>query len=373
MFRVHTMVKRMVNIVLDMQVNREGNDSGSMQGQTPKKAASSLRNKSIERDARYSLGTLIKLILSLNAPEWKLMAAGFLFSVICGGGNSTAAVFFAKRVSTLSQPTPSADPHHIKHESDFWSGMYFMLAFVLFGSYCGQAIAFDKCSERLIHQVRARAFRTMSRQDVANFDRDENTAGAVTSFLSTQTTHLAGLSGANLGNLFNVCTTLIVARSLFLAIGWAFVLVCIATMPVLIACGFFAFGCLPHFQRHSKAAYSSSASFASEAVAAIRTVASLTRENDVLKEYHDSLVVQKRRSLVSRSAILYLAILNILLFCPCLLIWRHAINQEQIRFIPILSVFHGHCIWYAISGLNVLFCAGHGKGSFSCVGAQEFV
>jgi ATP-binding cassette subfamily B (MDR/TAP) protein 1 len=310
-------------IALDTEVNQEDDAFAGTRSRSTKEVGHSHQEHSIKREERYSLWILIKLILSFNAPEWKLMAAGFLFSIICGGGNSMAAVFFAKQISILSRPTPPADPHDVKQDSDFWSGMYVMLAFVLSSAYCGQGIAFAKCSERLIHRVRDRAFRTMLRQDIAYFDRDENTAGALTSFLSTETTHLAGLSGVTLGNLLNVCTTLIVACALSLAIGWELALVCIATMPILIACGFFHFWMLSRFQRHSKAAYSASASFASEAVSAIRTVASLTREDDVLKEYHDSLVAQQRRSLVSisRSTVLYAASQSLIFFCFALGFW----------------------------------------------------
>ena len=331
------------------EVDQEDDAFIATQGRSKKEVASLQQKQHNKQEGRYSLWTLIKLILSFNTPEWKLMAAGFFFSIVCGGGNSTAAVFFAKQISTLSQPTPPADPHDVKHDSDFWSGMYVMLAFVLSGSYCGQGIAFAKCSERLIHRVRDRAFRTILRQDVAYFDRDENTVGALTSFLSTETTHLAGLSGATLGNLLNVCTTLIVACALSLAIGWELALVCISTMPVLIACGFLHFWMLAHFQRHSKVAYSASASFASEAVSAIRTVASLTREDDVLKEYHESLVAQKRRSLVSicRSTVLYAASQSLIFFCFALGFWyggtllgKHEYDQFQF-FLCFMAIIFG--------------------------------
>ncbi|CRK34502.1 hypothetical protein BN1708_019515, partial [Verticillium longisporum] len=79
--------------------------------------------------------------------------------------------------------------------------MYLMLALVQLLAFATQGILFAKCSERLVHRVRDRAFRTMLRQDVAFFDKDENTAGALTSFLSTETTHVAGLSGVTLGTL----------------------------------------------------------------------------------------------------------------------------------------------------------------------------
>ena len=64
-------------------------------------------------------------------------------------------------------------------------------------------------------------------RDVSYFDKEENTAGALTSFLSTETTRVAGLSGVTLGTIMNVLTTLVASLIIALAIGWKLALVCI--------------------------------------------------------------------------------------------------------------------------------------------------
>ena len=198
-----------------------------------------------------------------------------------------------------------------------------MLALVQFLAFLSQGIAFAKCSERLVHRVRDRAFRTILRQDVEFFDRDENTPGALTSFLSTETTHVAGLSGVTLGTLLMCATTLISALIVSISIGWKLSLVCTTTIPILLGCGFFRVYMLAHFQRRSKAAYASSATFASEAISAIRTVASLTREEDVLNQYKASLAKQQRASLKSvlKSSSLYAASQSLLFLCFALGFW----------------------------------------------------
>jgi ATP-binding cassette, subfamily B (MDR/TAP), member 1 len=57
-----------------------------------------LQGRKPEEVQKYSLWTLIKLIASFNREEWKLMVWGLAWSVICGGGNPTQAVFFAKQI-----------------------------------------------------------------------------------------------------------------------------------------------------------------------------------------------------------------------------------------------------------------------------------
>ncbi|KAM3546105.1 hypothetical protein ARSEF1564_001004 [Beauveria bassiana] len=295
------------------------------------------------------LGTLIMLIASFNRPEWKLMLLGCAFSIICGGGNPTSAVFFAKQITTLSVPITPINRDQVKHDSDFWSSMFLMLAFSQLIAFGGQGVAFAVCSERLVHRVRDRAFRAILRQDVAFFDKEENTAGALTSFLSTETTHVAGISGVTLGTILLTATTLIAACAVSLAIGWKLSLVCISTIPILLGCGFFRFWLLAHFQRRSKAAYAASASYASEAISGIRTVASLTREKDVLAIYQKSLAAQQRRSLISvaKSSALYAASQSLVFLCLALGFWyggtligKHEYSMFQF-FLCFMSIVFG--------------------------------
>ncbi|KAF5873575.1 putative leptomycin b resistance protein pmd1 protein [Botrytis fragariae] len=336
------LVRKMSNKVGGIEYTEDPDDKNIlnklMRTLTEKSQSSlALQGKISPSEQHDSLWTLIKLIASFNKTEWKLMLVGLFFSIICGGGNPTQAVFFAKNIISLSYPVIPANFHTIRHDVDFWSLMYLMLAFVQFIAFCGQGIAFAFCSERLIHRVRDRAFRTMLRQDIQYFDREEHTAGALTSFLSTETTHVAGLSGVTLGTLLTVTTTLIAACALSLAIAWKLALVCIATIPVLLGCGFFRFWLLARFQQRAKKAYEKSASYACEATGAIRTVASLTREEDVLAHYTDSLKAQEQSSLRSilKSSLLYAASQSLMFLCVALGFWyggQRIANKEYTMF-----------------------------------------
>ncbi|KAF2434909.1 ATP-binding cassette transporter ABC4 [Tothia fuscella] len=280
-----------------------------------------LAQKNKETKKQYSLWKLMRVVWGFNKKEWPIMLMGFFFSVVAGGGNPTQAVFFAKAITALSRP-PS-EFAQLRKDINFWALMYLMLAFTQLISMAGHGWAFGYCSERLIHRARNQAFRTMLRQDIAFFDQEENNAGSLTSFLSTSVTHLAGLSGQTLGTILMVSTTLVAASVLSLAIGWKLALVCISTIPVLLACGFLRFWMLARFQARSKAAYQSSAGFACEATAAIRTVASLTLEKDIYEKYRKQLDTQTKASTisVSKSSTLYAASQSFVFLCVALGFW----------------------------------------------------
>ncbi|KAF2452301.1 ATP-binding cassette transporter ABC4 [Lineolata rhizophorae] len=290
--------------------------------QTGKSESSlALQKRQPETEPRYSLWTLFKVVGRFNKPEWYIMLHGFFWAVIAGGGNPTQAVFFAKSIVALSRPPSEYD--ELRSDANFWSLMYLMLAMTQLLSQSLQGLSFAYCSEKLVHRARDLSFRNMLRQDIGFFDKEENSAGALTSFLSTEATHLAGLSGPTLGTILNVTTTLIGAIVLGIVIAWKLGLVCTSIVPVVLACGFFRFWMLARFQRRSKKAYERSASYACEATSAIRTVASLTREDDVWEHYHDQLVEQGRKSLISiiKTSTLYAASQSFLFFCMALGFW----------------------------------------------------
>lgn len=302
------------------------NIAARLNRQATSKSVSSLamqNRKAPAEEENYSTWTLIKLLASFNKEEWHWMVLGLFVATLAGFGNPTMSFFFSKIIVSLSvEVTPETIPQ-IRSDASFWCLMYLMLGLSVFILFAGQGTIFAFGSERMIHRVRDRAFRAMLRQDIEFFDRDENTAGALTSFLSTETTHMAGLSGATLGTILMSVSTLVACCVVALAFGWKLALVCIATMPVLLACGFLRVWMLAQFQQRSKKAYDQSAGFAAEAVTAIRTVASLTREEDVLTLYRASIAEQLRVSTTSilRSSTLFAASQSLMFLCFALGFW----------------------------------------------------
>ena len=228
---------------------------------------------------------------------------------------------YAKAISALSLPKDQYAK--LRSDADFWSLMFLVVGIVQFLTFSTHGVAFAFCSERLIRKARSQAFRTMLRQDINFFDKEENSTGALTSFLSTETKHLSGISGQTLGTILMTSTTLLAAIIISLSFGWKLALVCISVVPVLLACGFYRFYMLAAFQSRSKVAYEGSASYACEATSAIRTVASLTRESDVWSVYHGQLENQGRASLVSvfKSSLLYAMSQALVFFCVALGFW----------------------------------------------------
>ena len=73
----------------------------------------------------------------------------------------------------------------------------------------------------------------------------------------------------------------------------------IAVLPVLVVMGFFQVKFMDHLQDDLRDAYGKSASLACEQIAAIRTVASLRREDALLVEFCNSMNAPVRKAMIA--------------------------------------------------------------------------
>lgn len=151
----------------------------------------------------------------------------------------------------------------------------------------------------MVRRVRLLTFRSILRQDISFFDKDENSTGVLTSSLATQCTDLAGLHGNTLGTILSILTNLTSSAILSLVVSWKLALVSISCLPILVSAGYLRIKLLSIFQQRTRSAYASSANFACEATSIVRTVASLGREEDVYRIYRDSLVGPQKNMLKS--------------------------------------------------------------------------
>lgn len=280
-----------------------------------------LATKSKEDDTKYSLWTLIKFLAGFNKTEWHFLILGLVFNIVAGAAQPVQGIFFSKAIVALSQPLTR--PQQIRHDVDFWALMYLMLAFVQLSAMCTQGISLAICSERLIKRARDRAFRHFLRQDIAFFDKDENSAGALTSFLSTEATHLSALSGATLGIILSCSSTILIAVIVSLSIGWKLALVCMCALPVILGTGFLRFKILAKFSATAQISYKKSAGYACEHTNAIRTVASLTIEDRIYQDYRNQLDTQIKASLRSnlKNSTFYAASQSMMFLAIALAFW----------------------------------------------------
>ena len=336
-------------------------------------------NEKPDSFGNYTIWSLIKWLAALNRKESALMMIGISSSILSGLGMTAGYFFAAKGAQALADLELGLDTTTTT-DVNFWAKMFLMLAFVEFLAFLGFGLALGICGERLRQRTKIQAFCSIMRQNIEFFDKPENSVGTIVSTLANKTTQLAGLSGITLGTIFQTVTTLFTGLIIGVAIGWKLGLVCTAMVPILLFCGFCRFHLLAVFEQRSRRVYDESASFACEAAASMRTVASLTREQDMISNYNRSLREQEKKNFISTlfSSVFYASIQALALLCSALALWYGGtllrdgeVSQtniywtsytdfvEIVLLIPGDALFSSNNIWCRLCRNDFHLCGGY--------------
>ena len=243
----------------------------------------------------YGLMRCIWIMLSEQQSLFPWLALSGIACLVAGGTFPGQAILYSRLLRVFLLPAAQA-----KSEADFFALMFFVMAL---GNLVAYAIIGWTCNvigQVTTHRYRLEMFNTVLRQDMDFFDLPENSSGALTSRCSTLPTQLQELISANILLIFIVVVNVVSSSVLALAYGWKLGLVVIfGGLPPLLAAGYLRIRLETRLESFSSERFSGSASLASEAVIAIRTVASLTMESLVLEQYNamlDGIVLQSIKS-----------------------------------------------------------------------------
>ncbi|KIK80729.1 hypothetical protein PAXRUDRAFT_833366 [Paxillus rubicundulus Ve08.2h10] len=240
----------------------------------------------------YTLFYLFQRIGALNREGLWRYAVGAMFAIVTGMVYPVFGIVYGQAIGGFSQTDPSVR----RHDGDRNALWFFIIAIVSSICISFQNYFFSSSAVMLTSKLRTLSFRAILRQDIEFFDRAENSTGVLTANLSENPQKINGLAGVTLGAIVQSMSTLIGGSAIGLAYAYKPALVGMACIPFLMSTGFIRLRVVVLKDQQNKAAHESSAQLACEAAASIRTVASLTREEDFLKLYSASLEEPLRRS-----------------------------------------------------------------------------
>ncbi|KAF4438417.1 hypothetical protein F53441_12805 [Fusarium austroafricanum] len=205
------------------------------------------------------------------------------------------AILFSRIITAFSSSEPSAK------DANFYALMFFVIALGNLVAYFTIGYAANDVAQSISHQYRLELFSRMVVMDIDFFDRTENSSGALASTLSSVPTSLQELLGLNIFVILVMIVNLTASSILALAYGWKLALVMVfAGLPLLMGSGYVKIRLESRLHEHNETRFRESASLASEAVSALRTVASLTAESDFIHQYSEtlsSIVIESVKSL----------------------------------------------------------------------------
>ena len=241
--------------------------------------------------------TIFKRLGALNRASWRQYFIGSIAAIGNGATYPSYGIVFSKAINTFSD----TDAGQRRHDGDRNALYFFIIAILSMFAVGFQNFFFARAAAELTSKLRSLSFRAILRQDIEFFDKDENNTGALTSTLSDNPQKINGLAGITLGAIVQSIATLIIGTVIGLSFNWQLGLIGLACTPILVSAGYIRLRVVVLKDQQNKKAHESSAQLACEAAGAIRTVASLTREDDCCRLYSESLDEPLRRS--NRTAI----------------------------------------------------------------------
>ncbi|KAL4781622.1 ABC multidrug transporter SidT [Aspergillus varians] len=241
-----------------------------------------------------SLWALVRGYAPAVRPHLIMVFFALLGSTIVGGAFSGEAVIFGKTVGSLN-PCNSADS--IRSNGELFGLMFLVLAIIEFFGNVASWTGFGWVSEKVVYTVRILSFRSLLEQDLQWHQSKGRSPPLLLSYITRDGNALAGLSGSVIGTLFSITVNLIAAIILTHIIAWRIALVCLALVPLLLGAGLMELNVLGKFEERHENAYTKSVDIGVEAITSIKTIASLSLEEETLKTYQRSLQGPRKETL----------------------------------------------------------------------------
>lgn len=132
-------------------------------------------------------------------------------------------------------------------------------------------------------------FKVILRQQVAWFDEDRHSTGALATRLSNDAARVQAAVGGNLGTVLQTSSTLIAGLIIAFTASWQLALAVLATLPIVGFASMLETRSMMGMNKSSRTAFEDSGNIASETIENIRTVVSLGREQTFRDDYNTSL------------------------------------------------------------------------------------
>ncbi|KAF2826675.1 ABC multidrug transporter-like protein [Ophiobolus disseminans] len=242
--------------------------------------------------------------------------------VAAAGAGSTSALqayLFARLISGFA--------YWGKQLVDTTSFLCLMLLVVAVGvglSYFVLGWISNNASTHTVSSYRREYFDNIIAKRISFFDDPQHASGLLTTRIATDPAQLQQLLGINMAmvmiSIFNVIGCITIA----IFFHWKFGLVVIASsLPLILAGGWYRVRHEVRFESRNNQVFADSARFATEAISAIRTVASLTLERTICARYDDMLKEHVDKSLKEArvSCAVFAMSDSLVLLCMAFALW----------------------------------------------------
>ncbi|TCD66039.1 GTPase-activating protein [Steccherinum ochraceum] len=267
-----------------------GRQNTGRSAQLAEKQAEGMEERTKTKD--YSMAYLFMRMGKINASSRNQYLLALIAASMAGSIWPAFGIVYGKGVTGFGD----LDQHTRRRDGDRNALWLFIISLIAFMTIGTQNYLFGASAAELTAKLKSLSFRAILRQDVEYFDKDENSTGQLTSNLSENPSKVNGLAGVTLGAIVQGLATITSGVIIGTIFAWRLGLVGLACAPPLVSAGYIRLRVVILKDQYNKKAHEHSAQLACEAAGAIRTVASLTREEDCCEIYSKTLEEPLQRS-----------------------------------------------------------------------------
>ncbi|CAK1551194.1 unnamed protein product [Leptosia nina] len=225
-------------------------------------------------------------VVRLNKPEWKSITAASIASLVSGFAMPLLGVILGDFIGVLSNQDPEFKRNEVRNYALIFVGVGVFSGIANFINVAMYAIA----GEYLTQRLRKLLFEKLLQQEIGFYDDKTNSTGALCARLAGEAAAVQGATGQRIGTVLQAVGTFSFALGVSLFYEWRLGLVVLVFVPFLAAV-LYNEGRMVSAQSFGTAkTMEASSKIAVEAVANVRTVASLGRENRFLEDYGSQLL-----------------------------------------------------------------------------------
>ncbi|PSR80090.1 ABC transporter [Coniella lustricola] len=269
-----------------------------------------------------------RAILCEQSSYSKTYLAMVLGALATGSSTPFQAFLFAILISLFSTWDAVLFPATV----NFWVFMMTLLALAVGAGHAALGWSTTTLGFAISRTYRKEYFSNILHKPATFFDNDkENSVGALTSRLASDPMQLQDLVGIHMASLATSSTTLLGCIAVSLVFGWKLTLVALATtLPVILFAVIYRMRYEMELDKLSAAVFAESARFAAESIAAMRTVVSLTMEEDICRRYEELLLKHTyeatsfRHGKAAMSVLLFAVSDSVSLLCMAFVLWYGA-------------------------------------------------
>ncbi|CAK4101791.1 unnamed protein product [Aphanomyces euteiches] len=227
-------------------------------------------------------------VWALSRPDTKHLIFGSIGALFHGGLYPIWGVLLTK--CTVVFFKLDLGSHAMRTEALNWSMGFLALGAAILIALTVQNHQFALVCERLTSRIRGLCFRSMLRQDIAWFDDRKNSSGALTTRLATDSAAIRSMTAETLNAILINIATLVVAFSIAFYYSWRMTLIVLAVLPIMTAAQMLQMKMMTsQTGKDINDGDIKAGALLSEAINAIRTVASFNLEGPTTSAYFENL------------------------------------------------------------------------------------